>query len=125
MALLAWPPLALVTTVAIGEETGCGRFAASCGEVSSPGTWIVLAAIFLLLLALPRVAAWLAHGTLATAVIGIPTAIVLSAGGGSRVPETSAAFLTTVLAIAWVAGVLYGLIVPRLGGSGAPTAARR
>ena len=88
-----WPPLALVTTVAIGEETGCGRFAASCGEVSSPGTWIVLAAIFLLLLALPRVAAWLAHGTLATAVIGIPTAIVLSAGGGSRVPEASAAFL--------------------------------
>jgi curved DNA-binding protein CbpA len=125
MALLAWPPLALVTTVAIGEETGCGRFAASCGEASSPGTWIVLAAIFVLLLALPRIAGWLAHGTLATAVIGIPTAIVLSAGGGSRVPETSAAFLTTVLAIAWVAGVLYGLIVPRLGGSGAQSAARR
>ncbi|HEY7968790.1 MAG TPA: J domain-containing protein [Candidatus Limnocylindrales bacterium] len=125
MALLAWPPLALVTTVAIGEETGCGRFAASCGEVSSPGTWIVLAAIFLLLLALPRVAAWLAHGTLATALIGIPTAIVLSAGGGSRVPEASAAFLTTVLAIAWVAGVAYGLIVPHLGGSSAPSAARR
>jgi curved DNA-binding protein CbpA len=80
------------------------RFAASCGELSSPGTWIVQAAILLLLLALPRVAAWLAHGTLATALIGIPTAIILSAGGGSRVPEASAGFLTTVLAIAWIAG---------------------
>ena len=59
-------------------------------RLSSPGTWIVQTAIFRLLLALPRVAAWLAHGTLATAVIGIPTAIVLSAGGGSRVPEASA-----------------------------------
>src|SRR5439155_228198 len=75
MALLGWPPLGLAVAAAIGEETGCGRFAASCGELSSPGTWIVHAAIILLLVALPPVAAWSAHGTIAALVAGVPAAI--------------------------------------------------
>jgi hypothetical protein len=119
MALLAWPPLGLAIAAGIGEESGCGRFAASCSEVSSPGTWIVLAAIFLLLLALPRPANWAAHGTLATIFVGVPTAIVLSAGGGAREPATSATVLSVVLVLAWIAGVGYAIVVPRLGGRSA------
>jgi len=124
VAWLAWIPLAYVTTVAVDAETGCGRFAASCGELSSPGTWVVLVAIFVLLLVLTRAATWLVHGTLASLLVGIPTAVILSAGGGSRVPETSSAVLGTVTAIAWVAGVVYGIVAARLGGTRAPSASR-
>jgi Meckel syndrome type 1 protein len=114
MALLGWPPIAVAIAAAIGEETGCGRFAASCGELSSPGTWIVEAAILLLLLALPAVARWSAHGTIATVVVGAPAALVLSAGGGSRQPEASSAALAVLLAVAYAVGVSYALVVPRL-----------
>jgi hypothetical protein len=114
MALLGWPPLALAASVGIGEETGCGRFAASCSELSSPGTWIVLAALLVLLLALPRVAVWAAHGTIATLVIGIPGAIVLSAGGGAREHATSATVLMSAIVVAWILGVAYAIVVPRL-----------
>ena len=100
---------------AIDESSGCGRFAASCGELSSPGTWIVQAAILILLLALPRVAAWSAHGTLAALVVGAPSAVVLSAGGGARQPETSAAVLMVVVVAAYVLGVVYAVAAPRLG----------
>jgi curved DNA-binding protein CbpA len=115
IALLGWPPLGLAAATAIGESSGCGRFAASCGELSSPGTWIVQAAILILLLALPRVAAWSAHGALAALVVGAPAAVVLSAGGGARQPETSASVLTLVVVAAYIFGVVYALAAPRWG----------
>jgi curved DNA-binding protein CbpA len=115
IALLGWPPLGLAAATAIGESSGCGRFAASCGELSSPGTWIVQAAILILLLALPRIAAWSAHGALAALVVGAPAAVVLSAGGGARQPETSASVLTIVVAAAYILGVVYAIAAPRWG----------
>ena len=114
MALLGWPPLGVFASAAIDQSTGCGRYAASCPEVSSPGTWIVQAAIVLLLLALPAVAAWSAHGAIAALVIGVPSAIVLSAAGGSNVRDQSAPILLGVLAIAYLAGVAYAVLVRRL-----------
>ena len=82
LALLGWPPLGVAVATAIGESSGCGRFAASCAEVFSPGTWIVQVAIVLLLFALPRIAGWSAVGTLVALAAAIPTAVALSAGGG-------------------------------------------
>jgi hypothetical protein len=110
MAALGWPPLGIFLAVAIGESTGCGRYAASCAEVSSPGTWLVNAMVVLLLLALPRVAVWSAHGTIAALIAGVPTAVALSAGGGSNVPEASGPVLLTVLAIAYLGGVAYAVV---------------
>ena len=109
LALLGWPPLGLAVAGAVGESTGCGRFAASCNEAFSPGTWIVQIAIVLLLLALPRVAAWSAVGTLAALAAAIPTAIVLSAGGASREPTVSASILMAILGLAYVAGVAWAI----------------
>ena len=114
MALLGWPPLGIFAAAAIGESTGCGRYAASCAELSSPGTWILGVAILLLLLALPSVAAWSAYGSIAALVIGVPSAVVLSAAGGSNLPQASAPIMLGVLAVAYLAGVAYGLLVPRL-----------
>ena len=119
-ALLGWPPLGLGVAAAIGEETGCGRFAASCAELNAPGTWIVQAAIFVLLLAVAVVARWSAHGTVATLVVGVPSAIVLSAGGGSREPEASSATLAVLLLVAYVLGVGYALLVPLVQRRGEP-----
>ena len=110
MALLGWPPLGIFVGVAVDQGTGCGRYAASCGELYAPGTWLVNAVIVLLLLAIPRVAAWSAHGTLAALVVGVPSAIALSAGGGSNVPEASGPVLLAVLAIAYLAGVGYAVV---------------
>jgi hypothetical protein len=114
MALVGWPPLGVFAAAAIGETTGCGRYAASCSEVSSPGTWIVHAAIILLLLALPRIAAWSAHGAIAALFAGVPAAIALSAAGGTNVRDQSGPILLTILAIAYIAGVVYALVTPRL-----------
>ena len=109
LALLGWPPLGVAAATAVGESTGCGRFAASCAEVFSPGTWILQIAIVLLLLALPRLAGWSAVGTLAALAAAIPTAIALSAGGGSRQPEASAGVLLAVLGLAYVVGVAWAI----------------
>jgi hypothetical protein len=111
MAILGWPPLGVFAAAAIDQSTGCGSYAASCPEVSSPGTWIVQAAILLLLLALPAVAAWSAHGAIAALVIGVPLAVALSAGGGSNVRETSGPILLAVLAVAYLGGVAYAVVV--------------
>jgi hypothetical protein len=113
MALVGWPPLGVFAAAAIDQSTGCGRYAASCAEVSSPGTWIVQAAIVLLLLALPTLAAWSAHGAIATILIGVPSAIFLSAAGGTNVRETSGPILLSVLTIAYLVGVAYAAIVGR------------
>ena len=115
IAVLGWPPLALFAATAIGESTGCGRYAASCGEASSPGTWILSLAILVLLIAAPAVARWSAHGTLAMVLVGVPGAVVLSAAGGTNLREASAPILLGVLAVAYLAGVAYGLAAPRLG----------
>lgn len=113
MALLGWPPLGVFAAAMIDQSTGCGRYAASCPELSAPGTWVVQAAILVLLLALPAVAAWSAHGAIATIIIGVPSAIVLSAAGGTNVRETSGPILLSVLAIAYLVGVAYAAVVGR------------
>ena len=113
MALLGWPPLGAFAAATIDQSTGCGRYAASCPEISAPGTWILEVAIVFLLFALPSLAAWSAHGTIATLVVGVPSAIILSAAGGTNVREASAPILLGVLAVAYLAGVAYAVIVGR------------
>jgi hypothetical protein len=110
MAVLGWPPLGIFVAATIDEGTGCGRYAASCADASSPGTWLVNAMIVLLLLAVPRLAVWSAHGTVAALLLGVPSAVALSAGGGSNVPESSGPVLLAVLALAYLVGVAYALI---------------
>jgi hypothetical protein len=115
IALLGWPPLALFAAAAIGESTGCGRYAASCAELSAPGTWVLVLAILILLLAAPAVARWSAHGTVAILLIGVPCAVILSAAGGTNVREASAPILLGVLAIAYLVGIAYALLGSVLG----------
>jgi hypothetical protein len=113
MALVGWPPLGVFAAAAIDRSTGCGTYAASCPEASSPGTWILEAAILLLLLALPAVATWSAHGSVAALVVGVPAAVLLSAAGGTNVREMSGPILLGVLALAYLGGVVYAVVARR------------
>jgi len=115
IAFLGWAGLAAAASTLIGEVTGCGRFSATCADDMAPVPPIVSIALFLFVLALPRVATWLAHGTIATFLIGVPTAVLLSATGGARQPEASASVITIVADLAWIGGVVYAVVVPRLG----------
>jgi hypothetical protein len=110
LALVGWPPIGIAISTIVGEVTGCGRFAASCVDVFGTGTWVAQLAVFLVLLALPSVAALSAVGTLAALAAAIPTAVVLSASGGAREPAASAAVLGAVLAVAYLAGVAFALV---------------
>ena len=109
LALIGWPAIGLALTTAGGELTGCGRFAASCIDLFGVGTWIAQLVIIVILLALPSVAALSAVGSLVALAASVPTAVILSASGGSREPATSAVILGVVLVIAYATGVVAAL----------------
>jgi hypothetical protein len=110
LALVGWPAIGIAVSTFAGEVTGCGRFAAGCVELFGVGTWLAQLAIIAILLALPAVAALSAAGTLAALAASVPTAVVLSATGGSKEPGASAAILGAVLALAYVAGVVFAIV---------------
>lgn len=110
LALVGWPPIGVAIATIAGEVTGCGRFAATCVEVFGVGTWLAQVAVFLILLAVPSLAALSAVGTLAALAASIPTAVILSASGGSREPAASASILGGVLAVAYLLGFAFALV---------------
>ena len=110
IALVGWPPIGIAIASLAGEVTGCGRFAASCIDMFAIGTWLAQITVIVILLALPTLAAVSAVGTLAALAASVPTAVFLSATGGSREPVASGAILAGVLAIAYVAGAVLALV---------------
>jgi hypothetical protein len=110
LALLGWPAIGLTLTTAAGEITGCGRFAASCVDLFGVGTWLAQLVIIVILLALPSVAALSAVGSLVALAASVPTAVILSATGGSREPAASATILGVVLVLAYGVGVAVALV---------------
>jgi len=110
LALLGWPAIGLALTTAAGEITGCGRFAASCVDLFGVGTWLGQLVIIAILFALPSVAALSAVGSLVALAASVPTAVILSATGGSREPAASAMVLGAVLLLAYALGVVIALV---------------
>lgn len=110
LAVLGWPPIGVAISTIAGEVTGCGRFAAGCIDTFELGTWLAQLVVIVILLALPSLAALSAVGTLAALAASVPTAVILSASGGSREPGASAAILGGVLALAYLAGVAFALV---------------
>jgi curved DNA-binding protein CbpA len=110
LALLGWPAIGLALTTVTGELTGCGRFAASCVDPFGVGTWLAQLVIIAILLILPSVAALSAVGSLVALAASVPTAVILSASGGSHEPVASATILGVVLVLAYAAGVFVALV---------------
>jgi len=112
-ALVAWPAVGAVLASAIQESSGCGRYAASCPELSSPGTWVLNMAIIVLLIALPRLAVWMITGAIGAFLIGLAAAVVLSAGGGTQILDVSTPILGLALIAGYAAGVVYAIVLDR------------
>jgi hypothetical protein len=110
LALIGWPAIGLALTTAAGEITGCSRFAATCVDLFGVGTWLGQLIIIGILLVLPSLAALSAVGSLVALAASVPTAVFLSATGGSHEPATSATILGVVLAIAYLAGVVFAAV---------------
>jgi curved DNA-binding protein CbpA len=110
LALLGWPAIGLALTTVTGELTGCGRFAAGCVDPFGVGTWLAQLVIIAILLILPSVAALSAVGSLVALAASVPTAVILSASGGSHEPVASATILGVVLVLAYAAGVFVALV---------------
>jgi hypothetical protein len=112
LALLGWPPIGIGVAMVVGQLTGCGRFAATCGEaVAGSATVAILIgqlAILAVLLAFPRLAAVAVAGTLTIIVTALPATVVLSAAGASREPGVAGQVLLGLMAIAWLVGVGLG-----------------
>jgi hypothetical protein len=112
-ALVAWPALGAVLASAIQESSGCGRYAASCPELSSPGTWVLNVAIIVLLIALPRLAVWMVTGAIGAFLTGLAAAVVLSAGGGTQILDVSTPILGVALIVGYASGVVYAIVLDR------------
>ncbi len=113
-AVVAWLPIAFGLGWLAGEQTGCGRAAASCDGVDPLlGPVLALLALGVLLL-VPRLAAIAAAGAIAAIVVAIPAAAVLSTGGDASPPDGRSIALGVILVAAWVVGLVLG-IVRRLG----------
>ena len=110
LALIGWLPIGIVLAVALGESTGCIRYAAECQGPFGAATLIGQGSVIALLLLLPRVAAVATLGTIAMLGAAIPAAAVLSISGGARDPAGATTAFAIVLAVAWVVGVGLGLV---------------
>jgi hypothetical protein len=110
LALVGWVPIGIVLGVAIGESTGCARFAAECQGPFGAATLIGQGSVVVLLLLVPRLAAVATLGTIAMLAAAIPTAAVLSISGGARDPAGATPMFVIVLAVAWGVGIAAGLV---------------
>jgi curved DNA-binding protein CbpA len=110
LALVGWPPIGIGLAFLLGELTGCGRFAATCVDGFALGTWIGQLAIILVLLVVPGLAAVAAVGTMATLAAAVPIAVLLSAAGGSREPDSAGVVLGVTLGAAWAIGVAIAVV---------------
>ena len=108
-ALIAWPPIGYIASLAAGEATGCIRYAASCTPEIATATWLVQPVVILLLLLVPVVARLAAVGSIGLLIAAVPAAAALSASGGNRGPSNSAvALFLGILVMSYVVAVIGG-----------------
>ena len=105
-AVFGWAPLALAIGWAVGEVSGCGRFAATCDPAAAPVSWLGQLLALLLLLAVPRLARIAAVAAVTTLVAAVSGALVLSAVGTQDYAEAGRAALSGLIVIAWGVGLV-------------------
>ncbi len=110
-SIVGWLPLAFGLGWLVGELTGCGRFAATCGPAVAPLTGIGQGSVLIALLLLPEVAAVTAGAALALLAAAIASSLVLSATGAAVDPASSQAALGAVLLVAWISGIAVALAI--------------
>jgi hypothetical protein len=109
-AVIGWAPVALGIGWIAGEVTGCSRFSADCDAAVAPVSWGVQLAALALLGLLPRVARVATVATIATLAAVVPGAVLLLATSDPGAVEVGRTALGGLMAVAWAAGLAYGLL---------------
>jgi hypothetical protein len=109
-AVIGWAPVALGIGWIAGEVTGCSRFSADCDAAVAPVSWSVQLAALAVLGLLPRVARVATVATIATLAAVVPGAVLLLATSDPGAVEVGRTALGGLMAVAWVAGLAYGVL---------------
>jgi hypothetical protein len=104
-AFVGWLPVALGIGWALGEITGCGRFAATCDPSVGPLILLLQGAALVGLLVTPSLASLAAAAALGLLVAAVAATLVLSATGTAADDASRRATLGLLLVIAWLAGL--------------------
>ncbi len=102
MALAGWPPVGWALATVLDALTGCGTYAARCTPEQDALAVLVQPLVILVLFAAPAAAAMAAFSGVVALAVGIPVAIVLSAGTLPQ-PSEGRGALVVVTTLAYVA----------------------
>jgi curved DNA-binding protein CbpA len=122
LAVAGWLPIGIALATALGESTGCSRFAEGCEGPFGLATVVGQGSVVVLLLLLPRLAVIATLGTIAMFAAALPSVAALSIAGGSRDPAGVVPPFVVILAAGWVIGIAIGVgrAVPRFAGGRRP-----
>jgi len=104
-AIIGWLPIALGIGWAVGELTGCGRFAATCDGATEPFVLLLQVGALAILLLVPALASLATTAALALFAAAVVAALILSATGSAADGDSRRATLGAVLLIAWLVGL--------------------
>ncbi|MBI3749349.1 MAG: DnaJ domain-containing protein [Chloroflexi bacterium] len=104
-AFAGWLPIALGIGWALGEVTGCGRFAATCDPSVGPLILLLQGVVLVGLLLSPLLASLAASAAVGLLVAAAVATLVLSATGTAADEGSRRATLGLLLVLAWLAGL--------------------
>lgn len=104
-AFVGWLPVALGVGWALGEVTGCGRFAATCDPSVGPVILVLQGAALVGLLLSPLLASLAATAALGLLAAAVAATLILSATGTAADEGSRRATLGLLLLLAWLAGL--------------------
>jgi hypothetical protein len=104
-AIVGWLPLALGIGWAIGEFTGCSRFAATCDPAVGPLVLLGQGAALVALLLSPSLASLAAAAALWLLVAAVAATFILSATGTAADEESRRQTVALLFLFAWLAGL--------------------
>jgi curved DNA-binding protein CbpA len=108
-AIIGWLPIALGLGWAVGELTGCGRFAATCDGSVEPMLLVLQVIVLGLLVLLPAAAPIATTAAVSLVVAAVIASLILSATGGAADGSSRQAALGLVLVIAWLIGLAFAI----------------
>jgi hypothetical protein len=109
-AIIGWLPIALGLGWAVGELSGCGRFAATCDGAVDPILMALQLAVLAVLLLVPVLASITTMAALSVLGASLVAALILSATGAAADGDTRRVALGIVLVTAWLVGLVVAIV---------------
>jgi len=108
-AVIGWLPIAFGIGWAIGEITGCGRFAASCDGATGPFVLLLQGLLLAILILVPPLASIAAVAAMSLLGVAVVASLVLSATGEAASSAARQLTLGSLLIVGWLTGFAIAL----------------